>query len=237
MPPLRGKARAELILKKIVRCESGQKEKKMKKILGFVAVAVMVMLALGCATAPAASSGSAAPAQPAAAPAAAPAAGLSGVPQFVNDAYLKASEDVLIGIGTYKIGNDMSKMSMGKTMAETRARADLARQLQSIVKNMITDYTATSELDPSAAASFQESITQALAKADLKGSKTVAMNTQDGLLWLVMEYSKSAAANDYNAAAAAAKLAVPAAAAFDATARMDTAFDKAAGGGPVPVGD
>jgi hypothetical protein len=52
-----------------------------------------------------------------------------------------------------------------------------------------------------------------------------------------MEYSKSAAASDYSAAQAAAKLAVPAAAAFDALARMENAFDKAAAGGPALVGD
>jgi hypothetical protein len=50
-----------------------------------------------------------------------------------------------------------------------------------------------------------------------------------------MEYSKSAAASDYSAATSAAKLAVPAAAAFDAMTRMENAFDKAAGGGPNPV--
>ena len=70
-----------------------------------------------------------------------------------------------------------------------------------------------------------------------RGARVVQSQTQDGLLWVVMEYSKSAAANDYSAAAAAAKLAVPAAAAFDALARMENAFDKAAGGGPAPVGD
>jgi hypothetical protein len=101
--------------------------------------------------------------------------------------------------------------------------------------NMVNDYTAASELDPQAAISFQETITQALSRADLKGSKTMAMDTQNGILWVVMEYSKSAAANDYSAASAAAKLEVPRAAAFDALSRMDTAFSKTAGGGPVPV--
>jgi hypothetical protein len=163
---------------------------------------------------------------------------LKGVPDCVNKAYLNASEDVLIGLGTYKIGGDASKMSTGKTFAETRARADISRQLDSIIKNMITDYTASSELDPSAALSFQEEVTQALSKAQLKGARTIEMQTDDnGLLWVVMEYSKSAAAEDYSAATAAAKLAVPAAAAFDALSRMDNAFDKAAGGGPVPVMD
>ncbi|MDR1231160.1 MAG: hypothetical protein LBK61_07145 [Spirochaetaceae bacterium] len=50
-----------------------------------------------------------------------------------------------------------------------------------------------------------------------------------------MEFSKSAAATEVNQAANAAKLAVPAAAAFDALRRMDTAFTKEAAGGPVPV--
>jgi hypothetical protein len=156
----------------------------------------------------------------------------------VNEAFLNASEDVLIGIGTYKVGNDTSKIGTGKTFAETRARADLSRQLTTIVKDMANDYTATSELDPSAAVSFQETITQTLSKAELKGARTVKMDTDDnGLLWVVMEYSKSAASAEVNQAANAAKLAVPAAAAFNALQRMETAFSKEAGGGPIPVGD
>jgi hypothetical protein len=59
----------------------------------------------------------------------------------------------------------------------------------------------------------------------------------NGLLWVIMEFSKSAAATEVNQAANAAKLAIPAAAAFDALQRMDTAFAKEAAGGPVPVGD
>jgi hypothetical protein len=162
---------------------------------------------------------------------------LWNVPKFVNDAYQNASEDVLIGVGTSKIGNETSKKSTGMTFAQTRARADISRQLTTIIKDMVTDYAATSELDPDASLSFQETITQALSQADLKGAKIVTSNTENGLLWVVMEYSKSAAANDYSAAQSAAKLAVPAAAAFDALSRMENAFDKAAAGGPNPVGD
>jgi hypothetical protein len=162
---------------------------------------------------------------------------LGNVPEFVNDAYQNASEDVIVGIGTYKIGNDMSKMSTAMTLAQTRARADISRQLTTIVKDMITDYVATSELDPASALSVQENITQALSRSELKGARIVVSNTHNGLLWVVMEYSKSAAATDYSAAQSAAKLAVPAAAAFDALSRMENAFDKAAGGGPVPTGD
>ncbi|MDR1250561.1 MAG: hypothetical protein LBK62_00175 [Treponema sp.] len=202
----------------------------MKKFFVLTMTAVMALSIAGCASAPKA-------AEPSNAASGGSGGGLGGVPSFVNEAYLSASEDVLIGVGTYRIGNDMSKMGTGKTFAETRARADLSRQLSTIVKDMVTDYTATSEIDPGAALSFQENITQALSKSELKGAKVVKMDTDSGLLWLVMEYSKSAAANEVNQAASAAKLAIPAAAAFDALARMDTAFDKEAGGGPVPVGD
>ncbi|MDR1100503.1 MAG: LPP20 family lipoprotein [Treponema sp.] len=199
----------------------------MKKFCYFVLAVGMVLSLVGCAT-----TGTATTAPSAQAPR------LGGVPDFVNSAYQNASEDVLIGIGTYRIGGDMSKMSTAMTFAQTRARADISRQLQSIIKDMITDYTATSELDPSASLSFQESVTQALSRAELRGAKIVQSDTDtNGLLWVVMEYSKSAAASDYDAATSAAKLAVPAAAAFDAMSRMENAFDKAAGGGPIPVGD
>jgi hypothetical protein len=199
----------------------------MKKFCFFVLVVGLMLSMVGCGTTGSGTSSTPATQGPS----------LGGVPDFVNNAFQNASEDVLIGIGMYKIGNDMSKMSAGMTFAQTRARADIARQLQSIVKNMVTDHFATSELDPSAQSSFQENITQALAKAELRGAKVVVSNTQDGILWVVMEYSKSAAASDFDAAAAAAKLAVPAAIAFDALSRMDNAFDKDAAGGPVPVGD
>jgi hypothetical protein len=205
----------------------------MKKSFVLGAAIVLSLSLAGCAGAPgsSASSGSSGSSDRTS-------RGLSGVPSFVNEAYMGASEDVLIGIGTYRIGNDMTKMGMGKTMAETRARADISRQLITIVRDMVTDHTAASEIDQSAATSFQENITQTLSKAELKGSRTIKMDTDsNGLLWVVMEFSKSAAEKEVNQAANAAKLAVPAAIAFDALDRMGTAFSKEAGGGPVPVGD
>ncbi|MDR2658784.1 MAG: hypothetical protein LBC27_02180 [Spirochaetaceae bacterium] len=163
---------------------------------------------------------------------------LQGVPNFVNDAYKNASEDNIVGIGAYKVGTDMAKMGKAKTFAETRARADISRQLNSIVRDMVTDYTAASELDPDAAVSFQEEIVQNLSKSELKGAKIIRMELDNsGVLWLVMEYSKSAAIRDVDQAANAARLAVPAAAAFNALERMNTAFDKEAGGGPIPVSE
>lgn len=205
---------------------AGEKERTVKKLLLISFALIMVLALAGCGSVPVTT-----PSRPLS-------TGLSGVPAFVNEAYLNASEDVLIGIGTYRIGTDMSKLGTGKTFAEARARADISRQLVSIVKDMVTDYTATSEIDPSAAVSFQETITQNLSKSDLRGTRTIKLERDDnGVLWVVMEYSKSAAVAEVNQAASAARLAVPAAAAFDALARMETAFGKEAGGGPIPVGD
>jgi hypothetical protein len=196
----------------------------MKTLSTLVLITGLAIAVIGCASTGDSASGGAPSSR-----------GLGGVPQFVNDAYLNASEDVLVGIGTYKIGSDPAKISTGKPFAETRARADISRQVQTIIKNMILDYTAQSELDPAASLSFQETVTQSLSKADLRGAKVVQSQTdENGLLWIVMEYSKSAALSDdaINQAVAAGKLAVPAAAAFDALSRMENAFDKAAGGGP-----
>jgi hypothetical protein len=206
----------------------GERRSEMRNFFVFSVAAALALSLAGCAGTPGTGGGSSSGGSKG--------KGLIGVPSFVNEAYLNASEDVLIGVGTYKIGNDMSKMGTGKTFGETRARADLSRQLQTIVKDMTEDYTATSEIDPDAALSFQQTITQTLSKSELKGAKTIKIDTDgSGLLWVVMEYSRSAAANDVNQAVNAAKLAVPAAAAFNAVDRMDTAFAKEAGGGPAPV--
>jgi hypothetical protein len=190
------------------------KEKRMKKFPVFAPVGAVLLALVGC--------GNTEPA---------PAGLADGVPQFVNDAYLNASEDVPIGIGTYEIGADVSKMSTGMTIAQTRARADIARQLLSAIKNMIPDYTATNEPDLETSLFLLENVKQSLAgvNAELRDAKVIASRTDtNGLLWVVMEYSRSAAA---------AKLTVPAAVTFDALERMDAAFDKAAGGAPAPVNE
>jgi tetratricopeptide (TPR) repeat protein len=163
---------------------------------------------------------------------------LTPVPEEVNNAYINASDNVLIGIGTYKIGADTSKMNTGMIFAQTRAKADISRQLDAIVNIMMTDYAARSEITPEAALSFQERVAQTIARADLRDAKVVMANTDsNGLLWVVMEFNKQAAMAELNQAVAAGKLAVPATAAFDTQRYIDAVFSKNAGGGPVPVGE
>jgi hypothetical protein len=94
---------------------------------------------------------------------------------------------------------------------------------------MLTDDTASSELDLSAATSYQEVITVALSKAALAGAEVVDEGEdKQGRYWTVVCMSKAQTAEKINQAAGAAKLAAPKMAAFDATARMDKAFDKLA---------
>ncbi|MDR3302436.1 MAG: hypothetical protein LBT01_07930 [Spirochaetaceae bacterium] len=196
----------------------------MKKIFGIVLAASLVFGGLvSCATGGGAS--------------AKPAMNIPGVPDFVNDAYNNSSEDVIVGVGMYKIGNDLSKMSIGRDAASTRADVAIAREISNRVQNMFKDYTATSE-QTSDMVSYQENVTRALAQATLVGSKQKLMQTYDGMLYVVKEYSVSAAKAlaQKTAADQATALKIPAAKAQSALADMDAQLDKQAGI-PVPVGD
>jgi hypothetical protein len=201
----------------------------MKKVLGVALAASLVFGALAaCASGGGAGGGSSAK----------PAMNVPGVPAFVNDAYNNASEDVIVGIGTYKIGGDMSKFSIGRDAASTRADVAIAREISNRVQNMFKDYTATSE-QTSDMVSYQENVTRALAQANLVGSKVKLTQTDDnGMLWVIKEYSVSAARalTEKTAADQAAALKIPAARAKSALADMDAQLDKQAGV-PTPVGD
>jgi len=145
------------------------------------------------------------------------------VPQFVKDALKKAPEDALVGIGTARAAS----LSLARTTATTRARAEISRQLNTMMQDMVRDYSAGSEVDPKAAMSFQENITVALSKSTLTGSVPVEEDMDDnGNYWVVVMLSKTNTVNEINQAQAAARLAVPAMASFDAEERMNAAFDR-----------
>ena len=147
----------------------------------------------------------------------------SGVPQFVKDALKKAPQDAVIGIGTARMAN----ISQSRTTAQTRARAEISRTMESLVQDMVRDYFAGSEVDHSAVMAFTENITVSLSRSRLVGSAIVEEDMDgNGQYWIVMMMGKTQAVNEINQAAAAAKLAVPAAASFSAEERMNAAFDK-----------
>jgi len=175
----------------------------MKKILVMILSLCAALAFLACASKPPAS---------------------SGMPPNIANARRDAPEDVLVGIGNAKMGT----VAQSRNIAATRARAEISNTLDSMVKNMVRDYTASSEVDPQAALAFQENITVTLSKSNLSGA--VIINEEpdsDGQWWCVMHLSKANVAKEISQAQAAARLAVPALASFDAEKRMNEAFEQA----------
>ena len=181
----------------------------MKKISGIAFAACLVLIIAGCASEK-------------------PATGAQGgKPDWVikaeNDA--KGQEDVIVGVGTARLATTNQSMNT----SETRARAQIVRAMQSMVSNMIEDYTVSSEIDPATAVAFQQEISVALARANLSGAHIAVQNAdRTGAWWTVVVFNKSQTSTAITQAQAAAKLAVPAALAFNAEARMEEMFKKAA---------
>jgi len=146
----------------------------------------------------------------------------AGLPDIVRNARRNAPENVLIGIGSAKL----STQSQSKIVAESRARAEISRAMNSMVQDMIRDYLASSEVDPNSSLAFQENITVTLSKSELQGA---AINDEDwinGTYYVVMYMNKADVVREINQAQAAARLTVPAMASFNAEERMNAAFDR-----------
>ena len=186
----------------------------MKKAVGIILVVCVLFVFFGCSS----SSSGTIKANERKVPA--------GFPDFVKKAIRNAPEDALVGIGTAKLAS----LSQSRTVAATRARAEISRQMNTMIQDMVRDYQASSEVDPGSALSFQENITVALSKSTLTGSAVVDEDRdEEGNVWVVVMLSKADTVKEISQAQAAAKLAVPAMASFDAEARMNAAFDKAYG--------
>jgi hypothetical protein len=98
-------------------------------------------------------------------------------------------EDVLWGIGAAK----QSSVSMARTTARNRAVVDIARQIDSRVKAMFTDYNRDAGTTGSQAnLSLQEDVTRTLTDVDLSGTETNANWTApDGTYWIRVSYPKA----------------------------------------------
>ena len=146
-------------------------------------------------------------------------------PEFVLAAQSNPPEDAYVGIGN---GRAMT-LNAARQMAENRARVSIAQQMNSAVRNMITDYTGTSEIEP-AMLQFFETVSRTLAEAELRGSRPYTRTFRDGNTfeaWTVMTMSKSDAHGTIaNAAASAQMLAPHASAALWSLDRMDAAFEQ-----------
>ena len=140
------------------------------------------------------------------------------VSDFIRETRRNAPEDALLGIGT----STHSNRAMARTTAETRARAEIVRQLDVVVRSMITDYMAGSEAEPEALLSFQESVTQTLAASQLRGAIIQdELNVGGEQVTIVMLSSSNVANEIMSASESAAAIAPHMGAAMWALDRMD----------------
>jgi len=171
----------------------------MKKTVVVIALVAMVgLFATSCVSPPAAH-----PPRHAAAPA--PQHATDPISDFIREVRRGTPENAMLGIGT----SNHSNRGLARTTAETRARAEIARQLDVIVRNMVTDYMAGSEAEPTALLSFQESITQALAQSRLLGAVIRDEINVRGEQVVVVMLSSSNVANEIMEANRAAAALLP----------------------------
>ena len=147
----------------------------MKKGFSVVLILGLVVFAIGCASAPAAAPAAAAPAD---------------VPEWLNDF---PPEDALWGVGTARQSSD----SMSMTTAEARARVSIARQLDSRVQAMFTDYNLDAgNAGAQANASMQEDVSRQITNMNVSGATPIKRwRAPDGTWWYLVEYKKSDARN------------------------------------------
>ncbi len=111
---------------------------------------------------------------------------LADVPQFFL--MPPTADESLYGVGSAK----MSSLDMSRTMALSRARDDIARQVDLQIKNAITDYAQEAGVDSVQTIKFTETISRQIADTKLQGAKAVEMYAaKDGTIYALVEYKIS----------------------------------------------
>jgi len=108
------------------------------------------------------------------------------IPPWLNDA---PPEDALWGIGSAK----QSTQSMSMTTAEARARVAIARQLQTKVQAMFTDYNLDAgNAKNQANTSLQEDVSRQITNMDVTGASVIQRwQGKDGTWWFLVSMKKS----------------------------------------------
>jgi len=108
------------------------------------------------------------------------------VPSWLNDF---PPDDVIWGIGIAK----QSSESMSMTTAEARARVAIARQLETKVQAMFTDYNLDAgNVKNQANSSLQEDVSRQITNVDISGAKPIKRwKGADGTWWYLVEMKKS----------------------------------------------
>jgi len=141
----------------------------MKKAFSILLVLSLVFMAVACKSAPTSTT-----------------TGPTTTPEWLNDF---PPEDVLWGIGVAK----QSSPTMSMTTAEARARVAVARQLNTKVQAMFTDYNLDAgNVNAQANASLQEDVSRQITNMDVSGAQPVKKwQAPDGTWWFLVELKKS----------------------------------------------
>jgi len=95
------------------------------------------------------------------------------------------ADKVFYGVGSAK----MSSLDMSRTMALSRARDDIARQVDLQIKNAITDYAQEAGVDSVQTLKFTEMVSRQIADTKLQGAKPIEMYAaKDGTIYALVEY-------------------------------------------------
>jgi len=110
----------------------------------------------------------------------------SDVPPWLNDF---PPDDSLWGIGSAK----QSSQQMSMTTAESRARTAIARQLQTKVQAMFTDYNHDAgNVKNQANTSLQEDVSRQITNIDITGARPIKRwQGKDGTWWFLVEMKKA----------------------------------------------
>ena len=113
-----------------------------------------------------------------------PAYDTSDIPSFYLNPPI--AEDAIYGVGDAK----MSSLSMSRTMAFSRARDDVARQVEVAVKSAITDYAQEAgQGDNKQVIEFAETVSRQLVDVTLRGVKQAEAHVgKDGTVYALVEY-------------------------------------------------
>ena len=151
------------------------------------------------------------------------------MPLSIKNAIDNAPEDVLVGLGN---PSGFPSLSQARNVAASRARAEIALQIQTMIKKMVEDFEASNIVDHNDAISLEEHFTIALSTSSLPGSFIEEeVRDPEGLswkpefiLWSVVYMKKADVKAEIDSAVTAAKTAVPTMASFDADVDFDNTF-------------
>ena len=142
-------------------------------------------------------------------------------PKPIKDAVRKAPKDALVAVGNAKV--TANNAVMARTAAESRARVEIARQINKVTTELVRYYSVKSKIDPSDEVIFKERITVSLTQAVVKNASPVAHNIdKDDNYWVVLMMYKSDIIEHISGVQKEARDTVPAMASFNAEELINT---------------